>query len=172
MGAGLFAAVAFFVVGQILSGFIPLHAYALMIISVAVAKIFGFLPQIVEDSASQWYQFVVKNWTFPLLVGVGVTYTDFSAVLNALTLQYILIVAAVIVGAIIGAGAIGRLVGFYPIEASITAGLCMANMGGTGDVAVLSAAKRMELMPLAQISSRLGGALILLIAGLIVPLLL
>ncbi len=59
---------------------------------------------------------------------------------------------------------VGKLVGFYPIEAALTAGLCMANMGGTGDVAVLTAANRMELMPFAQISSRLGGAMIILLA--------
>ena len=70
-----------------------------------------------------------------------------------------------VVGATIGSGFVGRLVGFYPIESSITAGLCMANMGGTGDVAVLSAANRMKLMPFAQISSRLGGAFILILAS-------
>ena len=71
------------------------------------------------------------------------------------------------VGAFFGAAIVGKWVGFYPVEAGITAGLCMANMGGTGDVAVLSAADRMELMPFAQISSRLGGAIILIIGSLL-----
>ena len=79
------------------------------------------------------------------------------------------ILGGLVIGAILGAGLVGRLVGFYPIEAAITAGLCMANMGGTGDVAVLMASKRMELMPFAQISSRLGGAFIILLASVLVP---
>ncbi|WP_404456562.1 2-hydroxycarboxylate transporter family protein [Oceanobacillus kapialis] len=170
MGAGLLAALSFFTLGMLIANIIPLHGYAIMIILVAVAKIANLLPAIVVEGASQWYQFVAKNWTFALLFGIGVAYTDLGTVLDALTLQYILTVFGVVLGAIIGAGLLGKAVGFYPIESAITAGLCMANMGGTGDVAVLSAAKRMELMPFSQISSRLGGSIILLLAGLIVPL--
>ncbi|WP_117149108.1 2-hydroxycarboxylate transporter family protein [Paraliobacillus zengyii] len=170
MGAGLLAALTFFTIGTLLSSFIPIHAYAIMIILVAASKITNIIPIQVVEGASQWYQFVAKNWTFALLFGIGVAYTDLGTVLEALTLQYVLTVLSVILGATIGAALLGKLVGFYPIEAAITAGLCMANMGGTGDVAVLSAAKRMELMPFAQISSRLGGALILLLAGLLIPL--
>ncbi len=169
MGIGLLAAITFFAIGGLLGDFIPLHPYALMIIVVAIAKIADIIPKNVIDGASQWYKFVASNWTLALLFGIGIAYTDLSTVLEALTLQYILTVFGVVLGAIIGAGLIGKLVGFYPIEAAITAGLCMANMGGTGDVAVLSASRRMELMPFAQISSRLGGALILLLAGLIIP---
>jgi malate:Na+ symporter len=171
MGVGLLAALTFFAVGTLLGTVLPLHPYAIMIILVAAAKISNMIPQNVVEGASQWYQFVASNWTFALLFGIGVAYTDLNTVLEALTLQYILTVFGVVLGAIIGAALLGKLVGFYPIEAAITAGLCMANMGGTGDVAVLSASKRMELMPFAQISSRLGGALILLLAGLIIPLL-
>ena len=71
----------------------------------------------------------------------------------------------------LGAALVGRLVGFYPVEAGVTAGLCMSNMGGTGDVAVLSAADRMELMPFAQISSRLGGAIIMVVGSLLLSVL-
>ncbi|OIJ09340.1 citrate:sodium symporter [Anaerobacillus arseniciselenatis] len=170
MGIGLLIALLFFASGQLLGAIIPLHPYALMIILVAIAKIANLIPQNVVEGASQWYQFVAKTWTLALLFGIGVAFTDLNAVLAALSLQYILLVAGVVFGAVLGAGLLGRLVGFYPIESAISAGLCMANMGGTGDVAVLSASKRMQLMPFAQIASRLGGALILLIAGLIIPL--
>ncbi len=171
MGVGLLAAITFFAIGGLLGDFIPLHPYALMIIVVAIAKIADVIPKNVIEGASQWYKFVASNWTLALLFGIGIAYTDLNTVLEALTLQYILTVFGVILGAILGAGLLGKVVGFYPIESAITAGLCMANMGGTGDVAVLSASRRMELMPFAQISSRLGGAIILLLAGLIIPLL-
>ena len=170
LGIGVVAALTFFVGGEILGGFIPLHPYALMIILVAALKIANVVPESINDAAAQWFQFVARNWTFALLFGIGIAYTDLAQVIDAISITYVLIVFAVVAGAAFGAGLVGKLVGFYPIESAITAGLCMANMGGTGDVAVLSAAKRMQLMPFAQISSRLGGALILLISSIVVPL--
>ena len=159
MGVGLLLATAFFAWGRIIAFFIPkIHSYAWMIISVAVVKALGILPQYYEICCYQWFQFIMKNLTATLLVGIGVAYTDLGQIVSAFSGQYLLLVGVTVLGAIIGSALVGRLVGFYPVESAITAGLCMANMGGTGDVAVLSAANRMELMPFAQISSRIGGA--------------
>ncbi|WP_445619381.1 2-hydroxycarboxylate transporter family protein [Kushneria sp. Sum13] len=171
LGVGIIVALSFYITGEILGTVIPLHPYALMIILVALVKISGLLPDNVTDAAAQWFRFVARNWTFALLFGIGIAYTDLGQVIDAISITYVLIVLAVVAGAAFGAGLVGRMVGFYPIESAITAGLCMANMGGTGDVAVLSAANRMQLMPFAQISSRLGGALILLLSSVLVPLL-
>jgi len=172
MGVGLSLSLVFFIFGCIIGKFVPsIHAYAWMIIAVIVVKALGILPEEYEEGAYQWYQFVVANWTSVLLVGIGVAYTDLSQVITALTPQYLLLVGVTVIGAALGAGLVGKLVGFYPIESAITAGLCMANMGGTGDVAVLSASKRMKLMPFAQISSRIGGAFILILASSLIKLL-
>ena len=73
----------------------------------------------------------------------------------------------IVIGAIIGAGAVGYLVGFYPVDSALTAGLCMANRGGNGDLACLGAADRMDLIAYAQLSSRLGGGIVLVIASFV-----
>lgn len=176
-GVGIAVAVSFFVFGRIVAyGFeelfnFEIHSYAWMIISVAIVKAFNLLPVAVENACAAWYKFVAKNWTPALLMGIGIAYTNLGQVIDAFTLQFIVLVFLVVLGAVIGTMIVGKLVGFYPIEAAITAGLCMANMGGTGDVAVLTACNRMELMPFAQISSRLGGAMIILLATFLVNIL-
>ncbi len=139
-----------------------------MIISVVICKLFGAIDPYYEGCCAKWFNFVAKNFTIPLLVGIGVAYTSIEQVLASFSLTYIVLVTTTVVGAIIGTAIVGHFIGFYVIEGSITAGLCMANMGGTGDVAVLSAANRMVLMPFAQISSRIGGAFMLLLTSLII----
>lgn len=172
---GIVLATGFFTFGAIIAFVmkkigLDIHTYAWMIIAVAIVKAIDVLPEKYTEAAAGWYNFIAKNFTPLLLIGIGVSYTSLQQIIENFTLVYLFLVALVIVGAIIGSAIVGKLVGFYPIEAAITAGLCMANMGGTGDVAVLTAADRMELMPFAQISSRLGGAFIILLASILVPL--
>ncbi len=53
---------------------------------------------------------------------------------------------------------VGRFLNMYPIESAII-NACHSGQGGTGDVAILTAANRMQLMPFAQIATRIGGAI-------------
>ena len=172
MGVGLFVSTTFFAWGYIAAKLwgmvvpsVSIHAYAWMIITVAICKITDCLPENIEIACYQWFQFIMKNLTATLLVGIGICYVDLNAVLESLNVVYFVLCLVTCLGAFFGAAIVGKFVGFYPVESGITAGLCMSNMGGTGDVAVLSAAGRMELMPFAQISSRLGGAIILLLGS-------
>lgn len=171
LGLGLFISSSMFVIGSLLGNFIPMHPFALMILAVAIIKMSGVLPRRYEQAAADWYQFVVSNLTPSLLVGIGIAYTSIPELIGAFSINYFIMVLTTVVGGALGAAIVGRMIGFYPIEAALTGGLCMANMGGTGDVAVLSAAQRMKLMPFAQISSRLGGAFMLILATLIISLL-
>lgn len=170
-GIGILFSSAFMTAGYIVGKFLPvIHPYAWMILIVIFVKMTGILPAKYEYACSVWYSFVMKNFTTVILVGIGIAYTDLPTVIAAFTLKYIILVGVTIIGAIFGSGIVGKFVGFYPVETAITAGLCMANMGGTGDVAVLTASKRMHLMPFAAIASRLGGALILIIASVLLRL--
>lgn len=82
-----------------------------------------------------------------------------------------LITVVIILTVALCAGLFGKFVGFYPVEAAITAGLCTNSMGGTGNIAVLSASDRMGLIPFAQMATRLGGALVLISASFLITIL-
>lgn len=173
LGVGLLAACLFFTLGLVVGHFIPaIHSYALMIIAVGVLKVSGIVPTRIEQACSGWYRFVVTNFTAALLVGIGIAYTDLNVVAQTMTPGFFILVFTTVFTIVIASGYIGTRVGFHFVESALTSGLGMADMGGTGDVAVLSAAKRMELMPFMQISSRLGGALILVLVSMLAPTLL
>jgi CCS family citrate carrier protein len=172
MGMGLILAMTFYLLGTYINKLIPtVHTYAWMIILVAIFKALGIIPKKMEYAAQQWSQFVMGNWTQALLVGIGISMIDLNAVLESFSITYLLLVLVVVGGVALGAGIGGYLVGFFPIESAITAGLCTTNMGGTGDIAVLSAARRMELLPFAQIATRICGALILVVASVLIKVL-
>lgn len=144
-----------------------IHYYAYMVLIIAVLNGLDIVPLSLKQGAKKMQQFFSKQLTWVLMVGVGIAYTDLREIITAITLANVIIALFIVVGAIIGTGLIGYAVGFYPIEASIAAGLCMANRGGSGDIEVLGASRRMNLISYAQISSRLGGGMVLIIASII-----
>ncbi len=166
---GLAVSTAFFALGKVLNHFVPaVHQLAWMIIAVATFKISNIVPEYIIVACYSWFRFIVKAFTGIILLAIGIVFTDLNAVINAITPVYVVLCAVVVFASIIGAGFAGRLVGFNFVESAITAGLCMANMGGTGDVAVLSAARRMALMPFARFSTSIGGGFVIILCGILV----
>ena len=170
-GVGLMVAMSFFMLGQIANYFAPkVHAYAFMIIIVVLCKVFNILPKYYEDAAVMFNQLVVKNLTAAVLAGIGMALLNLNVLVASLTWQFVVLCLVSVISISVVAGFVGRLFGLYPVEASITAGFCNNSMSGTGNVAVLSASKRMELIAFAQMGNRLGGAIVLIISGFIMQL--
>jgi malate:Na+ symporter len=103
------------------------------------------------------YRFCIAAFTYPVLFAVGLLLVPWERLIEGLAPVNLTIVCAT-VGALSIAGYFAsRRAGLDPIEGAIVT-LTRAAMGGTGDIAVLSAARRLELMPFAQIATRIGGA--------------
>lgn len=148
-------------------GGVSIHYFAWMVLIVAALNASGLCSPEIKAGAKRLSDFFSKQLLWVLMVGVGVCYTDLQEIIDALTFANVVIAAIIVVGAVVGAAIGGWLIGFYPIESSITAGLCMTNRGGSGDLEVLSACNRMNLISYAQISSRLGGGIVLVIASIV-----
>ncbi len=145
---------------------LQLHRLAILVILAIILNVIGVIPAQVKAGCKDAQNFFSKYGLWVLMFAVGTT-TDFQEILNALTISNVIIALAIVLGATASIMLFSKFLKFYPIEAAITAGLCMANRGGSGDVAVLGAANRMELMSYAQISSRIGGAMVLVLGGIL-----
>lgn len=173
LAGAMLLALACYSVGQLLAGkLLPkiagaaIHRFAYMIIFVVILAASGIVPARVRAGAKRLQSFFSGQLGIIIMVGMGADF-NLAELFNAVSPQNILMALMIVIGAIIGAGGVGYLVGFYPIDSAITAGLCMANRGGNGDLACLGAADRMDLIAYSQLSSRLGGGIVLIIASFV-----
>lgn len=172
LGTGLVISLAFYSLGAILHRLIPVvPAYAWMIIAVVLVKGTGIMSEELEDAAREWGYFSIHAWTASALTGIGMTLIDLKTILHTITPFYLLSVVLIVTAITLTASLVGIRMGFYPLESAIAAGMCTTNMGGSGNVAVLSSARRMELLPFAQIVTRSCGALMLTLGGILIQLL-
>ncbi|MGV3082204.1 2-hydroxycarboxylate transporter family protein [Streptococcus dysgalactiae] len=158
MGAGVLTACSLFIAGGLLQHLTGFPGPVLMIILAAFLKYLNVIPQETQNGAKQLYKFISSNFTFPLMAGLGLLYIPLKDVVATLSWQYVIVVISVVLTVVSVGFFVSRFLNMNPVEAAIISA-CQSGMGGTGDVAILSTADRMNLMPFAQVATRLGGAI-------------
>ncbi|MDF9760926.1 malate:Na+ symporter [Peribacillus simplex] len=170
MGAGLLIACGFFIFGSLAHKFLGIPGPVLMIVAATLVKCLKVMPAKMEQGAYHLYKFISTSLTWPLMVGLGMLYIPLEDVVKIITPAYVLVCSVVVI-TMVGTGyVVGKFMNMYPVDSAIVTG-CHSGLGGTGDVAILSASNRMSLMPFAQVSTRLGGAATVILATLLMKLL-
>ena len=155
--AGLFS-IALYLLGLFSHRVWALPAPVTMLVLAVLLKLSNLLPARLEHAAAAVGRFFAAAVTYPLLFAVAVALTPWTSIRAALHPTNLLLITLIVV-TLAGTGFIvGRWMHLFPIEAAII-NACHTGSGGTGDVAILTAAERLELLPFAQIATRIGGAI-------------
>jgi CCS family citrate carrier protein len=114
-------------------------------------------PQLQQGSLVV-YKFFSTAVTYPLLFAIGVSMTPWDKLVSAFNVLNLITIVSTVATLMATGFMVGRWLNMYPIETAIV-NACHSGQGGTGDVAILTAANRMQMMPFAQIATRIGGAI-------------
>lgn len=170
MGTGVLLACTLFIFGGILEEVVLIPGAVLMILVSALVKYANLLPKNMEQGAYQLYKFVSTVFIWPVMIGLGMLYIPLKDVVAVVTIPYIIVCASVVLSMTTSGFFVGKFVKMYAVESAIVT-CCHSGLGGTGDVAILSASNRMGLMPFAQISTRIGGASTVILASILLRML-
>jgi malate:Na+ symporter len=140
-----------------------------ILVLTAVVHIAVPLPLEITRGVVYLYRVCIRFFTYPLLLTVGLLLTPWQTLMEGLRWDKLIVAIVTILMLTVSGAWMARFAGLTTVEGALI-GLARAAMGGSGDVAILSAARRMDLMPFAQIATRLGGALTLALALALVTL--
>ncbi|MFB9261740.1 2-hydroxycarboxylate transporter family protein [Bradyrhizobium erythrophlei] len=155
--AGL-TAIVLYLLGVMLFHLIGLPAPVAMLFLAVAAKVSSAVSPRLQSGGLIVYRFVQIGMTYPLLFAIGVSLTPWAKLMSAFTVTNLTVIVATVFTLMVTGAMVGRMMNMYPIETAIV-NACHSGQGGTGDVAILTAADRMQLMPFAQIATRIGGAI-------------
>ncbi len=155
--------IALYMAGLLLQRLTGFPAPITMLALAVVAIMGNLVTPDLKSGAFAYYKFFSTAVTYPLLFAIGMSITPWDKLMAAFTIGRLVTIVAMVLTLFASGYFIGRRMGMYPIEAAIVTG-CRASQGGTGDVAILTACDRLQLMPFAQIATRIGGALTVTIA--------
>lgn len=154
--AGL-AAITLYLLGVMCHRLFGLPAPVAMLFLAVVAKLTSAVSPHLQKGGLAVYKFFSTAVTYPLLFAIGVSMTPWDKLIAAFNVPNLITIFCTVATLMATGAFVGRLLGMYPIESAII-NACHSGQGGTGDVAILTAANRMQLMPFAQIATRIGGA--------------
>lgn len=95
-----------------------IHTFAYSIIFVVVLAALGIVPANIRVAARNMQSFMVSVVALMTMVGLGFDF-DLGELVSACSPANLIIAAVIVVGAILGSGLVGKLVGFYPIDAQL-----------------------------------------------------
>jgi CCS family citrate carrier protein len=150
-------AVTLYLVGTMCQRLFGLPAPVAMLFIAVLVKLSRAVSPQLQEGAFVVYKFFSTAVTYPLLFAIGVSLTPWDKLVSAFTVPNLITIVATVATLMATGFFVGRALGMYPIETAIV-NACHSGQGGTGDVAILTAANRMQLMPFAQIATRIGGA--------------
>lgn len=166
MGGGLLMICAFFIGGGLLEKLVHIPGPVLMILLAVLCKYTHVIPTSMEQGAHSCYKFVSAALIWPLMIGLGMLYVPLESVVTVFSVGYVIVCGSVVIAMTLSGYLIAAWLNMNPVEAAIVTS-CHSGLGGTGDVAILSASNRMSLMPFAQIATRIGGASTVITATLL-----
>jgi CCS family citrate carrier protein len=167
IAAGASISITLYLVGVAIATLPPetyrLPAPVVMLFLAVVVKLASAVPPVLQHGAGVVYKFFRTAVTYPLLFAIGVALTPWDKLMEALHFANLVTIIATVVTLMTTGFVVSRWAKLYPIEAAIV-NACHSGQGGTGDVAILTAANRMQMMPFAQIATRIGGAITVTLA--------
>ena len=159
------------IIAYLTSPFINLNYIVWLILLCIILKAVNIIPQYLIDRLA-WASDLVTACFLPAMMSTSASPAiDLTELAGAMSFQFVLMVTCTILTFVIAAGIFGRLFGLYPHRERHLRRLLLLRHRGTGDLVNCQVSKRMDLFPFASISTRLGGALALLVLGMLIPLL-
>ena len=162
LAAGIFA-ITLYMLGLLCNKLFGLPAPVSMLFITVLVKLARAASPQLEAGSFFVFRFFQVGVTYPLLFAIGVALTPWQTLMAAFALPKLITIIATVATLIVTGFFVGKWVNLYPIDTAIV-NACHSGQGGTGDVAILTAANRMQLMPFAQIATRIGGAITVTLA--------
>ncbi len=157
IGAAVVTAVTLYLIGSLGQRLFGFPAPVAMLVIAVALKLARAVSPSLQVGAFHVYKFFSTAVTYPLLFAIGIALTPWDKLVAAFTLPYVITIVSTVVTIIATGFVVGGWMKLYPIDTAIVTA-CHSGQGGTGDVAILTAGNRMQLMPFAQIATRIGGA--------------